>query len=287
MNNQQTDATTIEYETNIVQELTGSNSVMLNDTGWDSRVYDVDDGQYFFKFPRSEKIRGRYTQEIAALDIAANIGIVRVPQIHWRHPANEYFGYKGVPGKILNDTVRSLDDNAKRLIGSQIGNFLQAFHARPLASARIRSVEDEISQFQRFYEPAISTIRQTYTEPEQRALNAFVYDIWPQQIRSLGSIEVLSHGDLHLNNLLFDAQLGLGIIDFGDVARCDESRDLIDLDDPVIEQATLDAYGATELLRNKIAARKPILAIISLTYHIQKQHPADAARYLEMLRTYL
>lgn len=287
MNSQQTDQATIIAETQTVRELTGCDNIVLNDSGWDSRVYNVENGRYYFKFPRSAKIQGRYMQEIAALRIAAEIDAVQVPRVRWQHPRNDYFGYEGVQGGLLNDILTRLDDSTKLQIGRQIGQFLRAFHARTLPGARTRSIEDEIAQFQAFYEPAIPVTQETYAANEQQTLHALVYETWPERIRSLGKVDVLSHGDLHLSNMLFDEHHGLGIIDFGDVARCDESRDLIDLEDPVIERAVLDAYGSTKHLEDKIAARKPIVQLISLTYHLKKNHMGDVERYLEMIRQYL
>lgn len=88
---------TIAREKKIIVNLPGlaspSPTVVLNDSGWDSRAYSVNNGQYFVKFPRSEKIRGRYGYQISALKLAATIeSPVRVSKVVWEEPNNAYFG---------------------------------------------------------------------------------------------------------------------------------------------------------------------------------------------------
>jgi len=284
MHSQDTDPQVIKEEIDLVSQQTNSHTIVLNDKGWDSRVYSVNNGEFFFKFPRSEKIRNRYTQEIAALDIAKRLHIVHVPEILWRDPSNHFFGYRGVPGVVLNDHLRSLSKREKVQVGESIGHFLTLFHTQTFPGLRVKTIDDEISQLHEWYQPAIPVLRQAYTKGEYNNLDTLVQETWPAQMKALGRVAALCHGDLHLDNMLLTPDGALGIIDFGDVAEYDQSKDFIDFEDPAIEAAALAVYGDHERLREKIAVRKKVIQIISLTYNIKKKRAASVQKWLELIR---
>ena len=284
MHSQHTNPEIIKQETELVAKQTGSSAITLNDTGWDSRVYSVDDGRFFFKFPRSEKIQGRYAQEIAALELAKHIDGVTVPDVRWYDPQNRFFGYQGVPGTLLDNVVSSLSTHQKTQIGRQIGTFLAEFHQQTFPGVRTKTIADEIAQFQEWYQPAIPVLRAAYTATEYGHLDQLVRETWPRRIEKLGRVRALCHGDLHLNNMLLTPDNAFGVIDFGDVAEYDQSKDFVDLDDPDIEEAAIQTYGDTPRLREKIAVRKKIISIISLTYNIKKERTESVQKWLELIR---
>lgn len=147
MNVQQANSKLIEHELSIVKDLSGSARVTLNDTGWDSRVYIVENGLYVFKFPRSEKVREQYAHEIAALDIAQHIGGIHVPKIIWRDAMNNYFGYEGVQGKPLSKILPSLHEEQKAKIGRQIGVFLRFFMNNGLTASKRSQLKTRFANF--------------------------------------------------------------------------------------------------------------------------------------------
>lgn len=289
MNSQKTASDVIKRETQIVKELTGvlsTNDVTFYDIGWDSRVYSVKNNTYFFKFPRSEKIKGRYTQEIAALKLASTISPdIQVPNVIWEHPDNEYFGYEGVQGVTLDKAIVGLDDVSKQDIGKKLGRFLHEFHSLILPTARNIDIEKEIAQFQEWYKPAVPVLEATFSKTDHNKLERLVHKIWPNELLLLGSEPALCHGDLHLPNLMVSVTGELGIIDFGDVGYYDHSKDFIDLGDSVIFESALSSYGDSGILRQKIAIRQKTISIISLTYYIGKNDESGIDRTIDKIRT--
>lgn len=289
MPTQSTAPEVIEREMQLVQKLAGvsKGAVAPNDAGWDSRVYSVNGGQYFVKFPRSEKIRGRYTYEIAALRLAAQLGpAIQVPKIKWTHPANDYFGYEGVPGLGLGEIIPALDESAKQAVGEAIGEFLKKFHRLELPGTKARTVEQEIAQLQEWYEPAVPVIRQYLSEAERQKLDNLVGEVWPREVLELGRDAALCHGDLGIGNIFYDNGR-VGIIDFGDVGYYDRSKDFIGLEDLQVLEAALVAYGDHENLRQKIAARRVVPPIIGLRFYIDKKDGPGVQRKLASIKVLL
>ena len=288
MQSQTTPIEVIEQEKKLVKELanlTAEDEVIFNDSGWDSRVYSTNGGQYFFKFPRSDKIRKRYEHQIAVLKLVANIDPkVKVPKVIWEHPNNDYFGYEGVRGAALEDIVPTLDEAAKQIIGRTIGEFLRQFHQLELPGARDVTVEQEIKQFQEWYEPAVPVIQKAFSEAEQIKLKRLVSIVWPSELLKLGRDAALCHGDLHFSNIMYGSIGQLGIIDFGDVGYYDRSKDFIDLDEHHIFESALEAYGDNKELRQKIAMRQKVTHVITLTAAIGKQDEPGIQKTLAKLR---
>ena len=67
----------IDTEKQIIKRLANLSSIgeiIEHKGGWDSRVYGFDNDRYFFKFPRTDKIKESYANEIAALKLANSLG---------------------------------------------------------------------------------------------------------------------------------------------------------------------------------------------------------------------
>jgi aminoglycoside phosphotransferase (APT) family kinase protein len=259
--------------------LPATHPIEFFDGGWDSRVYTFDNGQHFFKFPRSQKIQHRYQYEIDALTFAETLDTdIRTPRIKWRDPHNAYFGYEGVQGQILMDSFMGLELADKQRIGRAIGSFLAQFHTLELPGARTRTVEDEIEQMQRWFGEHSPAFTQNLSPAEYKLLQSLAVTSWPAELRALGSDMVLCHGDLHFGNVLLDQDGQVGIIDFGDVAYCDRSRDFIDYEDPTILQATLETYDHNdELFQKRLAIRQKFGQIVNIGFFYGKQDAAGLA----------
>jgi hypothetical protein len=57
MQSQETSASTIAQEKQIIQDVLGGiglDAISLNDSGWDSRVYEVKPYNYFFKYTKPQ-----------------------------------------------------------------------------------------------------------------------------------------------------------------------------------------------------------------------------------------
>ncbi len=277
MPSQKTDIATIENEKQLIKDiagLSGTDEIVLNNRGWDSRVYSFNNGRYFFKFPRSEKIQNLYKYEIAAIKYVADLDTdVVVQKILWEHSYGAYFGYEGVQGSPVSEIFETLSTTQKQLIGKILGNFLKKFHELQLPDVRTMTVRDEAKQIQRWYESSKATIVQYFSDNEQQRLHQLVYGAWPAKLLELGSEPVLSHGDLHFENILYGQNGSVGIIDFGDVAYYDRSKDFLELkDDKAVFEAVLKEYDHNSPhLMEKIAVRQAMIQIINLGFHAGKE----------------
>lgn len=293
MPDQKTDPVIIEHEKQTIRQVAGlsvNERIDLNENGWDSRVYSFHDGRYFFKFPRSQKVQERYKYELAAIRFVDDISTDIICQkIKWEHPSNAYFGYEGVPGQPLSNVLRQLNVSQKQAIGSKLGVFLREFHTLTLPGARTMSLEDESDQIKRWYEDHQEASQKYFTTAEQDTLRTLVYEIWPAELVKLGSEPVLSHGDLHFENVLYQQDGSLGIIDFGDVGYYDRSKDFLELDeDETLFQAVLKEYGnVDQKLQQKIAVRKAMIQIINFGFHAGKGNKIKTRETAERIKAFL
>ena len=291
MTEQITSAETIAAETSTVRDLIGlapTEQVDYIDTGWDSRVYGVRGGEYYVKFPRSEKIRGRYAGQIAATRLAAKLGTdVSVPEIIWEHPEHAYFGYRGVPGQLIRDVVLTLGYDDKRAVGQVLGTFLLAFHRQSLVGVRDLSPAAEIVQVQDWFSRGLPESMKYFNEQERARLADLVAREWPLALNSVPTDPVLSHGDFHFSNILYDNGR-VGIIDFGDVCYADRSKDFADFDDKIIFEAALEAYGRmSPYMRRAIDLREHMTRVITLTAQLPKHYTEGAGKTALKIKTFL
>lgn len=281
---------TVEQEKQLIAGLAGvsSSAITLNDSGWDSRAYNVSNGQYFVKFPRNEKIRGRYGYQIAAQKLAGSVNsAVRIPKVLWEGVDGAYFGYEGIAGIALKEALPSLDDAAKRAIGETLGDFLRQFHQLNLSEARPMGLEQEIAQVQSWYKKGLHLSQNIFSDEEQAKLHQLVYDVWPDQLMALGYVPALCHGDFHFDNIFYDNG-NVGVIDFGDVCNADHSKDFADFDDPVIFEAAMAAYDSDDdKLLEKIRLREDMTRSITLTAQLIKNGEKAARETIAKIREQL
>ena len=87
----------------IVKKLTqidDEHRIVLNEIGWTSRVYIVDDDKFVFKFPRGKKYKEECEHEFRILKLISQYEFnVNLPVIKWRGEDTSYAGFHGVPGE--------------------------------------------------------------------------------------------------------------------------------------------------------------------------------------------
>ena len=293
MPNQTTSLKTINNEKLIIKELASLNSISeikLNDTGWDSRVYSFGDGQYFFKFPRSKKVQNLYKYEITALKCLQKLDTAVVTQkIIWVHPKNEYFGYEGLQGKPLGEIINYLSAKEKTAIGINIGSFLKQLHKIKLTDARKITINNEIEQIQDWYKSSINVVKKSFTTTQQQKLNTLVYIEWPAMLKKLGSDPVFSHGDLDLKNIIYNTSVSVGVIDFGDVAYYDRSKDFLELSNSkIVYNNALRVYGYNDsIFKSKVAIRHNMIQIINLGFYSGKNDQKNMLITVNYIKKYL
>lgn len=288
MHSQKTDHSTITKEKQLVKDLAGlsdSDHIELNDVGWTSRVYIINNGQFVIKFPRSEVVKKEYEQEIKILRLLEQIhSEVQVPKLRWTHPGNEYMGYEGIVGQAFDQVAKNTDIEIKKNIGRAIGTFLKHLHNLPFKGTRILNIEAEIKEFQYKYGLAQSVITRDFSEQEQAKLKHLIEMEMPNTLRKLGEDMAVCHGDLGYWNMVLKADGSIGVIDFGDIGHYDRSKDFIGFEDSEALDEALQVYGDSELLRQKIAIRQKVLAILDLPFFIGKEDEDGIRRTVGKIR---
>jgi aminoglycoside phosphotransferase (APT) family kinase protein len=98
------------------------------DSGWDSRVLEVD-GQWIFRFARRPEIADQFRKELQLLPELAGRLPVAVPQPEFTcldAPDHICMGYRKLSGESLSDAT------ATPAVAAQIGAFLNCLHRFPL-----------------------------------------------------------------------------------------------------------------------------------------------------------
>jgi aminoglycoside phosphotransferase (APT) family kinase protein len=286
VHSQDTSAQLRAREIGIVRELASldaSRRVEFDDEGWDSRVYVVDGGDAVFKFPRSPAVRARYADEVRVLQALEPLELpVQIPLVRWVGPDLEYFGYEGMRGSA--PTLGELSPESRRAVGRALGAFARVLHGLDLPTGRTLTVEDEIADFQAKYAAAGLIVAEHFTAAERRRLDAFYGERLPEELRALGTEPRSCHGDLGPWNVILDEAGGVGVIDFGDVVRCDRSKDFIGLDDDVTLDAAISAYGDAPRLRERIAVRAAALPAMDLVFFAGKRDARRLAICIDRIR---
>jgi aminoglycoside phosphotransferase (APT) family kinase protein len=281
----------IDHEKKVVQSLVGlpdAGSIILNDAGWTSRVYVVNDGQFVVKFPRKAEVKKEYEQEIKILGLLERVNShVQIPKIRWTHPQNNYIGYEGIIGHITLDQAGPLDLATKKRIGQDLGTFLRQLHSLDLSGGLGMTVQREIEQFQTKYHLGLPSIAQHFTPEVQDRLKQLVQIDMPNELRRLGADRVVCHGDLGYWNIILTADRSIGIIDFGDVGYYDKSKDFIGLEDAEMLDAALTVYGDNQALREKIAVRQKVLPLLDLAYYTEQHDQKGIVKTLGKLKSVL
>ncbi len=266
-------------------ELRVEDEVVLDDEGWDSRVYLVNRGAVVFKFPRTAVARAAYPNAIATLQrIDGGDGIVQVPTVRWIGPDAAYFGCIGVVGEQLGRVGPQLRDKDRARIGTDIGGFLAWLHGKPLGDARIVTIDEEIAGFTKRYTSALPTLEHRLTTTEMANLDRFVTSELPESMRTLGSEPRLCHGDLGAYNVVLGDDGRIGVIDFDDMGVFDRSKDFMGLDHASLLDAALAAYGDDLVLRAKIDIRARALPLLDIPYWVANGDDVELDACLDRLR---
>lgn len=97
----------------------------------------------------------------------------------------------------------------------------------------------------------------------------------PDKSAKYGIEEVFCHGDLGYNNIILSDNLEVGIIDFGDAGNLDKSYDFIGLEDNIMLEAAILAYGVDNVLMKKIALRRQLLPLMEMLLLIDRNDKSE------------
>jgi aminoglycoside phosphotransferase (APT) family kinase protein len=277
-----------ENELKIVKYLTGAGNGRIEaiETGWTSRVYIVDGGKIVFKFPRNEKFRKACKQEVTVLKLLKGRQFsVSVPVLKWTTKDNSYFGYYGAVGKPLRDVIDSLSEEQKIEIGTLLGEFVKQLHAiKDYGDIQAQTLDEQAKEYQDWYRKDRALLNDFLSATELKAIDDFFEDEVPKSMTGPCEL-VFCHGDLDYNNTLIDGAGQVGVIDFGDARLYDRSQDFRGMDDEVLREAMIKAYGCGEII-NKAASEitSKMIDVLNLLYCIEQKDPAGINEYLTRIR---
>jgi len=272
----------------IVKELasiTDENRISLNEIGWTSRVYIVDNGEFVFKFLKNKKYKEELEHEINILKlIQKHEFCVCIPSISIVGEGNTYIGCRGITGKSMTTKIISeFSEEQKRKIGAQIGLFLKKLHLIEY-KGKSPSTENSIMEwFQESFSKRKRTLKKYFNEKELGFIEKLVASL-PQRSAKLGIEEVFCHGDLGYNNILLTNDLEVGVIDFGDAGNLDKSYDFIGIEDDVILDSAIIAYGDDDVLREKVAIRRQLLPLMEMLFLIDRKEKEEIRKHINTIR---
>jgi tRNA A-37 threonylcarbamoyl transferase component Bud32 len=107
----------------------------------------------------------------------------------------------------------------------------------------------------------------------------------PKSITGSGEL-VFCHGDLDYNNTLINSKNQVGIIDFGDARLYDRSQDFRGMDDEVLREAMIKAYGDSEVI-SKAAAEttSKMIDVLNMLYCIEQKDLVGTNDSLKRIRS--
>jgi serine/threonine protein kinase len=259
----------------IVKKLTNvndENRIVLNEIGWTSRVYIIDNGEIVFKFPRGRKWKEECGHEFGILKLISEYEFnVNIPLIKWIGEDTSYVGFYGVQGKSMTtETVDKLSETQKRELGAQIGLFLKKFHLIDYKGKSPNNESDIIEWLTKTLHKRKRILKKHFNQNELDTIEKLVTS-FPQKSANLGIEQVFCHCDLGYNNILLTDNLEVGIIDFGDAGIYEKSHDFTGLEDDVILDAAIIEYGDDEILREKVAIRRQLLPLMEMLFLIDRK----------------
>ena len=245
----------IDEEAQLVSNLTGvaKTDIAFSDNGFLSRGYIIENGRIVFKFKKWPEIT--YKNEIKILNFVNSLNLnVNLQKVGWVSKDDSYLGIYGIIGDCLKGLT--LSDEQCKDYGAQIGNFLKKLHETDFKEAEAFPIKREITAWQERYERSKDILSEYFNPKEIKKMDNFIYTILPKELLALGEKLVFSHGDLGLGNIFVDKNGKVGIIDFSESVYLDESADFMDMEDDKLLKEALDAYGADNILRQKVALRR-------------------------------
>jgi aminoglycoside phosphotransferase (APT) family kinase protein len=209
--------------------------------GWDSDAFEVN-GAWIFRFsPRPETEAG-LRKEAALLPELAPTLPVPVPELEFVGRADVFFvGHRKLEGERLSVGLPRLAD--------QLGRFLSALHAFPVARAAQLSVPvSDLGRERQFVERCERLVF-PLLDPEERAAARAMFDDFFGAASDAAFETVLIHADLGPEHILCQGDEVSGVIDWSDARVGDPALDfawlLFGLDE-VFSEALLECYSGSE-----------------------------------------
>lgn len=258
----------IEEQLNVIKSFIGDNhKIDIKEDGFISRGYVIDNGDLVFKFPRKPNVK--YEAEISNLNYINSLDLgVNLQKVAFKSDENEYLGIYGIKGKSLEEINLTIEEQKE--VGRQLGLFLKKLHQIRDFQGLPCKLDEEIKAWQDRVKCVDNFILETFSEKEQNILHKLMFEYMPTRLNQLGENLVFSHGDLGDGNIFVDEKLKVGVIDFNESGLFDDAADFMDISSDIIRDSMLNAYGADDVLREKVEIRRDIRSIIVLKPYLTR-----------------
>lgn len=199
-------------------------SVRLISSGWDNLVADIN-GEWIFRFPRTEAFRTTLEREIVLLDSLQNRITMPIPHYELIGKNTCFVCYRKIQGiPLTQELYLSLSNDARERIAEELTQFFYDLH-------HAVSVEEVRKWGYSEHQVPLAWIEQellgTLGSPE---LERIVFEAlcYAKEHPTPPEYLVLAHNDLHGDNLAFDASRVEinGVFDFSDAILGDYAIDL-------------------------------------------------------------
>jgi aminoglycoside 2''-phosphotransferase len=218
-------------------------SVESHEGGQNNDVLVID-GEWIFRFPRYPEALARLEVETAILraikpyvplEIPVPVYVGLVGRVAAAAPAGAvaFTGYRRIPGEPLwRETFAAIaEEGTLAGLAAQLGGFLRALHAVPLADLRAELPRADT------YETCADIYRRMrqklfpHMRPDARRWAAAHFEGFLGHAANFEYEPVLKHSDFGPSNILFDRQAGRvrGILDFGSSCLGDPAYDFAGL----------------------------------------------------------
>lgn len=184
-------------------------------------------GQYVFKFPKSEKANASLKNEILALNYLKNKLPLPIPQIEFSSDKSKIFpyriiGYEQIRGRILTaELYQAFTESEKDSLAKSIAEFLRALHSVDIPE-ELKELEDDFVEGLKIdYDDIRSLVYDSLSvKSKEFTDNYYQNALSDDDYKAVRT--ALIHNDLSCNHILIDKDNNAaGIIDFGDVAITD------------------------------------------------------------------
>lgn len=184
-------------------------------------------GQYIFKFPKSEKANASLKNEILALNYLKNKLPLLIPQIEFSSDKSKIFpyriiGYEQIRGRILTaELYQAFTESEKDSLAKSIAEFLRALHSVDI-SEELKELEDDFVEGLKIDYDNIRSLVYDSLSVKSKEITDNYYQNALSDDDYKAVRTALIHNDLSCNHILIDKDNNAaGIIDFGDVAITD------------------------------------------------------------------
>jgi len=207
--------------------------------GWDSCVFEIEDG-VVFRFPKRKAVDQTLQTEIRLLPELAPLLPIPIPKFMYvsgpvgNHPWHAV-GYQKLIGEPLHDIPLTPEIVAE--IAPQLAAFLKALHEFPVGRAQALDVpmfspEQWLDRHKQLVTSAHGIIRDQVDARTAGHFEAFWEKVFADP-SSTRYTPTLIHGDLSAEHVLIADRQVTGVIDFGDAMVADLALDFAGFTNPV------------------------------------------------------